>query len=262
MTNQPKRKPKLKQFAEEQGIELPSQGEILDEATKNIESRYSHDREQIKNRFDSLISETHDEAYRLYLHYEQEYGGRVLGAFFDSLISSGVISDISEVGTVLGKYFNWLDRFFLSLKQSRTSRAGKTFEGITGNLFKALEYPFEEQTIIDDGSTPDFLMPSAARYRTNPLDCIIFTSKRTLRERWRQIVTEGTRGFGFYLATIDEEISKNQLNEIHNNRIYVVVPETIKERCYPKTENVISFSQFFNDHLDPAVERWRRNGII
>lgn len=252
----------LKAFATDEGIILRHQDEILEEATRNIAARYSYNTEQIKDNFDALIYETEREAYRIYLIAEKEYGEQVFDAFTRKLIRDGEIRDVNDVGTVLGRYFRSFDRFFLSLKQSRTTRAGKTFEGITKNLFKVLNYPYETQITIDGGNTPDFLMPSAQHYNENAPDCIIFTSKRTLRERWRQIVTEGTRGLGFYLATIDDKISSTQLTEMLRNRIYVVVPQQLKNEKYPATTNVLSFSQFFNDYLDPAVARWRRNGII
>jgi hypothetical protein len=94
------------------------------------------------------------------------------------------------------------------------------------------------------------------------MDCIIFTVKRTLRERWRQIVTEGTRGYLFFLATIDEKISSKQLQEIQSHRIYVVVPERIKNETYSAHSNVISFETFFEQHVDPAMRRWQKNKVI
>ena len=47
-----------------------------------------------------------------------------------------------------------------------------------------------------------------------------------------------------------------------HHRIYVVVPRQIKDAKYADVVNVLSFSQFFNDYLDPAVQRWQRNSII
>ena len=252
----------LKQFATNRGIILRHQDGILAEATKNIAEKYGYNTEQIKDNFDSLIYETEKEAYRIYLEAEKVYGEAVSAAFADYLIQNGELSDVSQAGEVLGNYFHAYDRFFLSLRQSRVTRAGKTFEGITKNLFMILKYPYDDQITIDGGNTPDFLMPSAEHYGINAPDCIIFTSKRTLRERWRQIVTEGTRGLGFYLATFDKNISKTQLTEMLKNRIYVVVPKPIKDEKYSDSINVLSFSQFFNDYLDPAVLRWRKNGVL
>jgi hypothetical protein len=164
------------------------------------------------------------------------------------------------MGKVLGSYLTVFDRFFMSIAQSRRTRAGHSFENLHNALFKELAYPFDEQRVIN--GKPDFIMPSYDHFRINPIDCIIFTAKRTLRERWRQIVTEGTRGLGFFLATIDEDVSSMQLAEMHQNRIYLVCPHSIKVAKYSDKVNVLSFKQFFKDYLDPAMERWGRNGII
>ncbi|MEX0622253.1 MAG: type II restriction endonuclease [Candidatus Woykebacteria bacterium] len=250
----------LKKFAEQKGIELESQDQIAEEASNNITNKYKFTTEQIKENFDMLLYETEREAYQVYLRYEKLYGEKVFEAFVAELVSKGEIKDIRDVGKVLSGHFHTLDRFFLSLSQSRKSRAGKSFEHIHNALFKELNYKFDEQQVIN--GKPDFLMPSVERWRSNPIDCIIFTSKRTLRERWRQIVTEGTRGFRFFLATIDEKVSKAQLKEMLDNRIYLVTPDSIRKKFYPDAENVLSFTKFFKDHLDPAMERWARDGVI
>ncbi|MBA7639723.1 hypothetical protein ES703_47383 [subsurface metagenome] len=154
--------------------------------------------------------------------------------------------------------FSLFDRFFLSLSQARKARAGKTFEKIIRELFRRLNYPFDEHQLIN--GRPDFLIPSREHFNRNPIDCIIFTVKRTIRERWRQIVTEGTRGLGFFLGTIDTNKSSNELDEMLKHRIYLVVPTNVlsENEQYEAAENVIDFESFFRDHLDPAMVRWHR----
>lgn len=250
----------LKRFADEQGIFMPHQQQIVEEAVDVLAKRYEYGIEAIKQNFDTLIYETEKEAYGIYLMYEQQYGARLLTAFSDMLIYQHSVSDPQHLSRVMGEHFQTLDRFYLSLSQSRRVRAGSTFEYIHNALFKQLYYPFDSQKVIN--GKPDFLLPSYDHYRINPMDCIIFTAKRTLRERWRQIVTEGTRGLGFFLATIDEKVSSVQLGEMLRNRIYLVCPTQIKELHYPEAKNVISFGTFFRDFLDPAMDRWERNGII
>jgi hypothetical protein len=250
----------LKAFADSSHIFLKHHKLITEEAVKNIVTSKNLTVEQIKNDFDSIFSDIEKEAYRLYLIYEEIYGKEVFSAFIEYLYQSERIKIIPELQKSLGEYFYSFDKFFLSLSQSRRARSGKTFESITNSLFKSLGYPFDEQIVIN--GKPDFLMPSERHYSENPPDCIIFTTKRTLRERWRQIVTEGTRGLGFYLATIDEKISSVQLGEMLRHRIYVVCPQTLKDKCYNDAINVLSFRQFFKDHLDPAMKRWKDNGVI
>lgn len=250
----------LRAFADSSHIFLKHQKLITEEAVKNIITSQSLTIEQIKDNFDSIFSSTEKEAYRLYLIYEEIYGKEVFSAFIEYLRQSKRIKSVPGLQKSLGEYFYSFDRFFLSLSQSRRSRSGKTFESITNSLFKILNYPFDEQVVIN--GKPDFLMPSEKHYREDPPDCIIFTTKRTLRERWRQIVTEGTRGLGFYLATIDENISSLQLEEMLKHRIYIVCPKTLKDKCYNNAINVLSFRQFFKDRLDPAMKRWKDNGVI
>lgn len=167
-----------------------------------------------------------------------------------------------KVARVIGDYFYTLDKFFLSRTQSRRSRAGSAFEVVLEKLFKRLQYPFESQPAID--GNPDFVFPSISLYRKNAQDAIVFTAKRTLRERWRQIVTEGAKGLGFYLATIDEKVSEAQIREMKAARIHMIVPSGLKESVwqYAAAANVITFEDFLEDHLDPKMTKWKKHGDI
>jgi hypothetical protein len=98
----------------------------------------------------------------------------------------------------------------------------------------------------------------------DPLTVIIFTVKRSLRERWRQIVTEGAKGLGFYLATIDPAVSAVDLKAMQKQKIFLVVPAKFKKDIahYATAKNVITFEDFFLSYLDPAMARWKRSGIL
>ena len=121
-------------------------------------------------------------------------------------------------------------------------------------------YPYTPQAVIN--GQPDFLLPSLEHFEKNAMDCIIFTVKRTLRERWRQIITEGTQGHQFFLATIDENVGARDLQQMLQSRIYLVVPESVRMKCYRRVANVITYEGFFLKHLDPAMARWRTDGVI
>ena len=250
----------LKKFAENLGIVIPPQEEIVNEALRSIISGYGDDPAVLKENFDEAVSLSEKLAYGIYLRKEAEYGRRVLSEFAGHLSAAGEIRTPDDLGRVLGDHFTVLDRFYLSLAQSRKARAGRGFEDIHNSLFSRLGYPFTAQAVIN--GKPDFVMPSVDYYRKNPMESIIFTAKRTIRERWRQIVTEGTRGLGFYLATVDPGVSSEQLAEMMSHRIYMVVPHALKMEKYNGRENVISFMEFFRDHLDPRMEVWRRKGVI
>lgn len=247
-------------WAKTHGIRLDNQAVIVDEGVGVVLTRYGGDVDVIKDNIDQLILDAEIEAYRIYLEHEAAFCAKVFQSYGDDLVERGEISNLSELGATLGRDYRRFDRFFLSLGQSRKSRSGSGFERINRGFLDALGYPFTFQPAID--GTPDFVLPSTEHYKANAMDCFTFTAKRTLRERWKQITTEGAHGLGFFLATIDDKISKPQLEEMKAHRINVVCPAVIKEQAYPTAVNVLSYRQFLDDHLDPAMERWRRNGVI
>lgn len=202
---------------------------------------------EIKRNFSKLFDLMQEEIYQRYLEAEKTSGQFVVN---------------EEIATYGGVDFSELNSFFLSISQSRKSRAGSAFEYIIKELFSRLSYPFSSQVNID-GAKPDFVMPSEAYFREKPLDSIIFTAKRTLRERWRQVVTEANKGYGFYLATLDDKIAENQISHAATHKIFLVVPESVKSenKAYRESYNILSFEEFFEDHLDPAMKRWKKAGF-
>lgn len=198
--------------------------------------------EEIKADFSAYFEQMQDEIYRQYLLAQDAAGQKVID------------NQIAEEGAV---YFRDMDKLLMSIFQSRKSRAGKAFEYIIKELFTRLSYPFSEQVVIE-GAKPDFVMPSEAYFSKKPLDSIIFTAKRTLRERWRQVVTEANKGYGYFLATLDDKVTQSQISQAATHKIFLVVPKSIKEAnpVYAGEYNVLSFEQFFTDYLDPAMVRW------
>jgi hypothetical protein len=250
----------IKAHADQQGIHRASQSQLVTQAVETLLSQTQLTPSDIRARFDDLIGELEQEVYRLYRADEQIYTQRALQTFFRHCAIHEGITTVEGLIETIGESNGALDAFYLSLAQSRKARAGSTFEDINRLLFRRVDVPFDEQPQID--GRPDFVMPSAAHYRRNAMDCLIFTAKRTLRERWRQIVTEGARGYGFFLATLDDKISAQQIEAMRNNRVFIVCPTTLKRAKYSEQVNVLSYSEFFRDHIQLAQIRWKNNGIV
>jgi hypothetical protein len=239
---------------------IPSGDELARLALRDHLGENHKNPEWIKANFSDLVVEVQSKLYKKYLTFESPAGAAAIkDVFLPMAGKNGTAKDLIEI---ISKSFHDLDRLFLSLTQSRRQRAGAAFEYVIREMFEVLGYPFTSQAVIN--GKPDFVLPSITYYERNAMDCIIFTVKRTLRERWRQIVTEGTRGLGFYLATIDMAVSNDALVEMKKSRIYMVVPKAMKEniKAYKDAVNVISFEEFFAQHLDPAMVRWRKRHII
>ncbi len=239
-------------------LKLPSGYDICVVAMKDVLGIKQDNKEWIKKNFSSLVEKVQINAYNLYLNAERPAAIAALKNVLGKKIKKG--AGIDDFFNVLENNFWALDKFFLGLTQGRRPRAGNAFEHVINVLFRTIGYPYTPHPVIN--GQPDFLLPSVEHFRENPMDCIIFTVKRTLRERWRQITTEGTQGHQFFLGTIDENVANRDLPEMLKNRIYLVVPRSIKKKCYLKGRNVISFETFFKYHLDPAMARWKADNII
>lgn len=250
----------IKEWALRNSIRMPEHVQINQEAVQKVLDPYQGNAERIKRDFDLLIDSIHDAAYQTYLQYQAEYGKKALRHYFVELLKNKNILNSDGIADTVASRFSELDKFYLSLSQGRKSRAGSTFEFIHNSLFKSLGYPFTEQPILN--GRPDFVLPSKAHYDRQPTDCLVFTAKRTVRERWGQVTVEGARTSIFFLATIDRKVSATKLHEMHEKRVFVVCPKELKIGKYPDFDNVMSYATFFNDYLDPAMTRWERNRVI
>ena len=161
---------------------------------------------------------------------------------FGALMQEQYLQERRGVGQFLADSFDMLSDTFMSLFQSRKTRAGKTVELAFAGFLRALGIPFEEQQVVQ--GRPDFVIPDIATYLSAPARATIIASKRTLRERWRQIIPEAPAQGRFWLLTIDETLSRSALRDMRDARVYVVVPERIRQQHYPDVENVVPMDDF------------------
>jgi len=155
--------------------------------------------------------------------------------------------------------FQKIDAMLLSAAQQRKSRAGYSFEHHIESMMIDGGIPFEKQVVIEAKKRPDFILPSRALYddsgRTNK-EALVLSAKTTLRERWKQVSQE-IKNCDLYLATVDENIAANAIEDMASHGITLVVPESLKNSDtteYRKQASVISFKSFFNS--DIGTVRW------
>jgi len=225
--------------------EIPEQRTLFQEACRSILN--DKDAESIKESFSGLVEALHDEIYKRYLDAECDSGNKVINSIF---CAEGPPS------------FESLDKFFMSVSQSRKPKAGKAFEWILEELLnRRLGFPMVGQVEID-GAKPDFLLPSKEYFEKNAIDCMLLTAKRTtFGNGWRQVVTEADKTYSFFLATLDPDISENQLKLAAGQKIFLVTTKSkiFDKAHYQNSGNVISFEEFITKHLEPAMKRWQGN---
>lgn len=147
-----------------------------------------------------------------------------------------------------------VDRLMLSASQQRKSRAGYSFEHHIEAMLTAGSVPFAKQVVMDAKKRPDFVLPSLKHLRKPPEGSapgLILSAKTTLRERWKQVQREMVDG-RLFLATVDESIAANAIEDMRALDIILVVPEALRTSTsteYVRHANVISFKGFFEDVL-------------
>ncbi len=235
---------------------LPSPASLALQAQQEYQVQHSLtklDPYTIENPGDAVMKISRDIEYKLYKRAELRHR------------AAEVIRIITEkqtdIVTAVIRGFPELDATFLSASQHRKSRAGRSFEQHIGKLLGDGNIAFEEQAVTG-GRRPDFVLPSLivlndANRSFN--DALVLSAKTTLRERWKQITLEKFR-CSLFLATVDDRVSAEAINDMHKQEICLVVPESLKkakETCYKDKENVITFRTFFDEQILIKRPRFR-----
>lgn len=156
-----------------------------------------------------------------------------------------------------------IDALMLSAAQQRKSRAGYSFEHHIESMLLDGKVPFQKQVVIEAKKRPDFVLPSLAhliRPAAGKAPGLILSAKTTLRERWKQVERE-MKGQELFLATVDESIAGNAIEEMGTMGITLVVPEALKATSNKMTEyaghsNVVSFKSFFENSVRHRLGAW------
>jgi len=183
-------------------------------------------------------------------HEEQVYSGVVLPAIAErrrqtiqSLQAGGNVGLVSQA---LQALYPDLWRVFLSRSQSRKQRGGEDFQEQIKLMFQLSRIPFEEQT---REYRTDFVIPSQRFFERDRTRSIIFSVKRTLRERWQEVVDElyHTNCPNVYLATADESRKITLTTHIAGLRRYnmhLVVWDAVKAEKFANEPVVRNYSEF------------------
>lgn len=126
-----------------------------------------------------------------------------------------------------------------SILNRRKARAGRSLENHVEQVLKDAGIPHKMRPRDIDGK-PDVVIPNEAAYHDEnyPLDRLFIVGiKTTCKDRWRQVLNEGTRVPTKHILTIQQGISTNQLNEMHKANVRLVVPQKL-HRDYPPQRHI------------------------
>lgn len=156
-----------------------------------------------------------------------------------------------------------IDALMLSASQQRKSRAGYSYEHQIEAMLVGGGIPHEKQVVLTvNKKRPDFVLPSLSVLEAEDslgLASLILSAKTTLRERWKQVDRE--KGLvDLYLATVDENVSGNSIEDMASFGVILVVPERFKKSKdaeYESHSNVITFREFCDEVIKPNLGAWK-----
>ncbi|HTM81948.1 type II restriction endonuclease [Asticcacaulis sp.] len=126
--------------------------------------------------------------------------------------------------------------FSLSVQNRRKSRAGQSLENHLEALFLARKIQFQRGVETENRNKPDFLFPGQAAYRDPAFpteNLTMLGSKSTVKDRWRQVLSEAQRIENKHLLTLEPGISENQTDEMRTKGLQLVLPSKIHTSFRP-----------------------------
>lgn len=242
---------KFLEFQKECRKELMPSGESL---AKLAQKRCGSTASKVKADFNSCLKKLLDVEFEIYKEKEKECSAKIIR----EAEKKGLLKKTSSLASSFKYNYDAIRDFFRSISQSRMTRAGGSFENHVKYLFELLKYPFDTQTVLN--GKVDYVIPSEAAFRKNRTACVVISIKRTLRERWKQVVGElaSTNAGKIYMMTADTDISSSKVNEMKKHNVNLVVWDELKKSQFQNHYNVSGFSQFIKVDLPSSKEMWKR----
>ena len=126
--------------------------------------------------------------------------------------------------------------FSLSVQNRRKARAGQALENHLEAVFLAHGLKFARGALTENRNKPDFLFPGVAEYADPAFPSarlMMLGAKSTLKDRWRQVLSEAIRINEKHLLTLEPGISENQTDEMRAKSLQLVIPRVLHRSFRP-----------------------------
>lgn len=203
---------------------------------RSLYFKYNNENDLINNP-DKVLQEWIDIEYMLFKAIESK------------LVSKSFLKEIRDVKNIDDINVDKLMEISMSALNRRKSRAGKSLENQIEAIFRFYEIPFSSQCITENKKKPDFIFSSIFSYHNeaDKTDLICLGCKRTLKDRWVQVLTEAKKIPTKHILTIQDDISREQLDTMKKDNVIVVSPYA---NNYKDIDNIISVKDFLNLLID------------
>ena len=129
--------------------------------------------------------------------------------------------------------------FSLSVQNRRKARVGQALENHMEAIFLAEGIRYARGAETENRNKPDFLFPGQVEYRDPAFPderLTMLGAKSTVKDRWRQVLSEAVRIRSKHLLTLEPGISENQTNEMQAKHLQLVVPHKLHKTYRPSQQ--------------------------
>ena len=172
----------------------------------------------------SPLDDNIDEVLLAWLEREQSLFRRLESRIVSERLSTGFMD--GEDADVEG----FLE-YSLSVQNRRKARAGQSLENHLEEIFSVRGVRHSRGKITEKKYRPDFIFPSIDDYHDHgfPADCLtMLGAKSTLKDRWRQVLSEAAKIPSKHLLTLEPALSVNQTDQISGENIQLVIPKPVQ----------------------------------
>lgn len=122
--------------------------------------------------------------------------------------------------------------FSLSVQNRRKARVGLALENHLEAVFQAHDIRYGRGVRTENRNRPDFLFPGEKAYHDGQFPqgrLTMLGAKSTLKDRWRQVLSEAERIPEKHLITLEPGISGHQTREMKVKQLQLVIPEPLHD---------------------------------
>lgn len=227
----------MEKFTQKAKSEIPSLDQILEETWDQLRVKPARTR----NEFGKVLIEFDEKATAIFRKYERKALRKLAELWIDAqreeirekmeeiLAHSGWNKFVEKASQLFAEFGILVQSMEKDIGNMRKARGGKTFEKVILKLLKfiSIECEIPAGTAREELRRIDIVVPSVDIAMRTPDRAIFLTCKRTLRERWKQEVPQARLNERIYLITIDENLSVNKANEIHQKGLIAFVRDEL-----------------------------------
>lgn len=199
------------------------------------------DESHVRRNFSVAVETVYATAYEIYQEHERRVIADLTRIPLESTGKDNYTKD--EVEAMLRNVVQRAITTEIHLKQSRSARAGRTFEVVVRDLLALIGIRSERMTGEDRRSglrRIDLVIPDRRTAIERPDAAHFLSLKTSLKDRWKLVVEDQRPNQRTHLITLlqREKLTDNVAEKIISRGIFIYIPDSVKDDCFLEDSRV------------------------